>query len=373
MGAVELACGWPTRSQLQASDWSYFGRVAGWLGTIGPKAEGALEKLAEGVKHPGGVEWEGAAAQAAIEQAAADLVRARSTLWSWDDVRTRLPLWQENLEGGTRLVLDAIDDAERDGFAVGDDYTVTDTRTTYASRAEYDARQAAADAHAGFIRHHLATLVGNQAAINTKLKAMTAEWGRVTFPESGGAQALDWKTGPGQPPRPPTPSAQDIREALKNLPQGTAPSIKEIRGEQDLRDLWDWLTENAKGFDGGSNHGSTIDVRYPDKEPMKVHVNAARGGVPSIPAPPGEPAAPKPAPEQSGRAPVQPRPAQPMPRAPAAPAQPLPQAPIEPRPPIAGAPGQPFGPHVVPPAHAHPHWLGETPEEEWEEGPASGH
>lgn len=226
MGAVELADGWPTRSQLEAADWSYFGRVAHWLGTIGPKAEGALEKLAEGVKHPGGVGWEGTAADAAIDQAAADLGRARSTFWSWDDVRTRLPLWQDTLEGGTRLVFDAVDDAERDGFAVSDDYTVTDTRRSYASLAERDARQAAADGHGGFIRHRVATLVGNQAAINTRLKAMTAEWGTLSFPESGGAQALDWKTGPEQPPQPPTPLAQDIREALKSLPDGTAPSIK---------------------------------------------------------------------------------------------------------------------------------------------------
>jgi hypothetical protein len=37
-----------------------------------------------------------------------------------------------------------------------------------------------------------------------------------------------------------------------------------------------------------------------------------------------------------------------------------------------GGPGEPLGPQVVPPPHAHPHWLGETPLEEWEEGPAGG-
>lgn len=197
MGTVALPGGWPTRSQLQATDFSYFGQVADWLGKIRPNAENALETLTEDVKRPGGVDWEGAAAEAAIVQAAADLVRARSTLWSWDDVAQRLPLWQDNLEAGKRLVLDAVDDAERDGFQVSDDYTVTDTRASYASQAERDARQAAANGHAGFIWHRVATLVGNQSSIDTSLKAMTAKWGTLTFPESGGVRAVDFKQGTG--------------------------------------------------------------------------------------------------------------------------------------------------------------------------------
>jgi hypothetical protein len=35
---------------------------------------------------------------------------------------------------------------------------------------------------------------------------------------------------------------------------------------------------------------------------------------------------------------------------------------------IAGGPGTPLGPQIAPPPHAHPHWLGETTIEEWEEG-----
>jgi hypothetical protein len=37
-----------------------------------------------------------------------------------------------------------------------------------------------------------------------------------------------------------------------------------------------------------------------------------------------------------------------------------------------GGPGEPLGPQVVPPPHAHKHWLGESNLEEWEEGPAGG-
>lgn len=63
---------------------------------------------------------------------------------------------------------------------------------------------------------------------------------------------------------------------------------------------------------------------------------------------------------------------------PAAPApQPAPPAPKPPAPKLGEGPmiggGPSFGPQVVPPPHAHPHWLGETNIEEWEEGPAGSH
>lgn len=63
---------------------------------------------------------------------------------------------------------------------------------------------------------------------------------------------------------------------------------------------------------------------------------------------------------------------------PAAPApQPAPPAPKPPVPRLGEGPmvggGPSFGPQVVPPPHAHPHWLGETNIEEWEEGPAGSH
>ncbi|MCV7035929.1 hypothetical protein H7H69_17360 [Mycobacterium heckeshornense] len=109
------------------------------------------------MKKPGGAEWQGAAGQAAIEQAGLDVARVRSAAWSWDDVRARLPPWQDTLEAGQRLFFDAIDEAEGDGFEVGDDYTVTDSRTSCASPAERDARQAAGDRHAGFVWHRVAT------------------------------------------------------------------------------------------------------------------------------------------------------------------------------------------------------------------------
>src|ERR1700722_12374096 len=117
----------PTLSQLRASDYSYFGQLSGYLQTVGPKTQSSLEQLAQDVQHPGGVEWEGVAGHAAANQAGVDASMARPFTWSWEEVAASTQRWQDTLEAGTRTALDAVGDAERDGFEVGEDYSVADT------------------------------------------------------------------------------------------------------------------------------------------------------------------------------------------------------------------------------------------------------
>jgi hypothetical protein len=122
---------------------------------------------------------------------------------SWDDVAVSARRWQGQLEAGTRTALDAVDAAERDGFEVNENYSVRDTREAK-TQAQYDERLAEAQAHSNFIRHQVGALAGNEARINGELKVMTAEWGTLTFPESGGAgnvQAVGhgFRTGPMLP------------------------------------------------------------------------------------------------------------------------------------------------------------------------------
>jgi hypothetical protein len=115
------------------------------------------------------------------------------------------------------------------------------------------------------------------------------------------------------------------------------------------------------------DHGPTMDIRYPNRDYVKVHINPDRGGVPDIPsvAEPRTPGAESTAPAET------PHIAQP--RAPAAEGG----APAEtpslrgglPEPPIAGAPGPhspASGPHVVYGPDHHPHsppLLGDEPDE----------
>lgn len=204
--------GLPTLSQLIATDFGYFGSLADYLERISPKAQNALEQLAEDVKRPGGVEWEGAAGDAATAQAGLDLVKARPYMWGWDDVAKSARRWQDELEAGKRLVLDAVDDAQRDGFMVNDDCSVTDTWQS-ATESEFKARVEAAQAQSDFIRARVGTLVGNESHINTQFKAMTAEWGTLTFPGSGDVQQVDFKRGGGPGDSAPYPINDVIAEA----------------------------------------------------------------------------------------------------------------------------------------------------------------
>jgi hypothetical protein len=116
------------------------------------KAERALTQLAQKVRAPGGVEWEGAAGATAIAQADADVVKVGPFLWGLPDAAAIARRGRDTLGAGQRLALDAVEDAERDGFEVNEDYSVTDTREC-TTREQYDQRQAAADAHSTFIRH----------------------------------------------------------------------------------------------------------------------------------------------------------------------------------------------------------------------------
>lgn len=98
---------------------------------------------------------------------------------------------------GRSLVLSAVDSAERDDFRAGDDYSVTDTWTYYASAAEQEAREQAAQDHASFIKSRAANLVAKEWQIAGNLTTVTAGLHEFTFPgegADGGAGAAD-----GQP------------------------------------------------------------------------------------------------------------------------------------------------------------------------------
>jgi hypothetical protein len=196
----------PTLSQLRASDYSYFGQLGSYLQKISPKTQQALEQFTQDVQHPGGVPWEGKAATAAITQAGSDLSTTRPFTWSWDDVASNTQRWEDELEAGTRTALDAVADAERDGFEVGEDYTVSDTYDAE-TEEEYEERLEQAEAHAGLIGHRVTMLVGNETRIDGQMRAMSAGWGTLNFKESPGGGPDDDPTqhdptiaGPGTDP-----------------------------------------------------------------------------------------------------------------------------------------------------------------------------
>jgi hypothetical protein len=195
-GASPLSEGWPTLSQLRNSTFGHLEQFAAMCDRIRSNTEEALAQLAQKVRAPGGVEWEGVAGDAAVAQADADVVKVRPILWTLPDAAAIACRGRDTLGAGQRLALDAVDDAECDGFEVSEDNSVTDTREP-TTREQYDERQAAADAHSTFIRHRVAALVGNDQHITAQLKAASSGWGNLMFPESSADLAAPFQAVAG--------------------------------------------------------------------------------------------------------------------------------------------------------------------------------
>jgi hypothetical protein len=201
-GVVSLSEGWPTLSELKAASFQHLSQFADWCDQIADTAHSGFEEVAQEVRAPGGAEWEGAAADAAINRADMDVVKVRGWVWGHQDAAAIARRGQERLEAGQREALEAVDEAAHDGFEVGEDYRVTDTREVF-SQKQLALRQAEAEAHSNFIRHRVGHLVANDRTITTQLQEATADFGGLSFGESStssdpdkGArvQAVDNKT-----------------------------------------------------------------------------------------------------------------------------------------------------------------------------------
>jgi hypothetical protein len=281
-----------------------------------------------------------------------------------------------------RSVLYKVDDARQAGFVVGEDLSVTDTRTSR-DVAEMAQRQAQAQAFSADIRSRVAELVAVDREVGTKLTATAGDVGSLTFdekpithsgkpihvgadPRNGTVQLVDWKQAPTPTPSP-GHTAQDARDAIKNLPKGTKDNFLEVRSGDDLQNFWNWLTQGApertgSGYPGtervlsdgtivgireSDKYGPTMDIRSPNKDYERIHVNSDRGGVPDIPVK----AAPSPRGAELGpRAPAE---SSPVERAPVEPPVPR-SAPTVPEPFVPMGPVDPNAfPHFVQPPHSH--------------------
>ncbi len=335
-----------------------------------------------------GIDWEGQTRDALVERTTAD--KAMVTQKS-DRLRQAAQIAREgagDISRVQRSVLYKIDDAHQAGFVVGENLSVTDTQTS-SNAAELAARQAQARAFSTEISSRAAQLVATDSGVGTKLTATAGDVGSLTFdekpinydgkrtragadPRNGTIQLVDWKQAPTPTPSP-VHTGQDARDAIKNLPKGTQPSIKEIHSEQDLRNFWNWLTQGAQertssGYPGtqrvlpdgtivgmrdqaGSTGKPAIDISFPDDTNAKVHVNTDRGGVPDIPVNAEPPKGAEPGP----RAPVESPPVEspPVERAPVEAPAPRP-APVAPEHFVPMGPLDPNSfPHFVPPPHSH--------------------
>jgi hypothetical protein len=126
------------------------------------------------------LDWQGAAADALRERTISDYTVASSQA---DQLRSTSRIARQQageLDQLRNRVLYAVEDAHDAGFIVGDDFSVTDTRTSRTA-AELAARQAQAQIFAADIRGRAGALVGADTSVAGDLSSAAAGVGDTSF------------------------------------------------------------------------------------------------------------------------------------------------------------------------------------------------
>jgi hypothetical protein len=294
-----------TRSRIEAFDQTaqVLTDLARLLRAGGERLRQTAAAYVEQVNTPNGVEWEGRAAVAAFDTATIDeaaINRAGSHAHDMADVAKR---GGDYLRGARESTLEAIAQAEDEGFTVGEELSVSDNSSS-TSAAQRAARLQAAVAHRDYIRHCAARLEAENERIAAQLNAGAVEMASMApahwlqpitafgqpaprepsvngeSKDKGAVQAVDnktWKQKPPQPvppdpqpgPLPPVNNADDVRKALDPLQNGgkrgpngvgTKPKVKELWDTADIKRMWDYLTRNATDSQGRPGYDGPVRV-----------------------------------------------------------------------------------------------------------------
>jgi hypothetical protein len=175
-----VATGLPTRSSIQAWDVQHLTDAADhWEGTADHWENASLQVWQE--SH--GLNWEGQARDALVERVTNDktIVTSRA-----DQLREAAAIARQgagNISAAQRRVLYAMEDAYNAGFVVGEDLSVTDTRTSK-NHAELAARQVQAQTLSADIRERAAQLVGLDTEVGGNITGAAGDVGATTFTEA---------------------------------------------------------------------------------------------------------------------------------------------------------------------------------------------
>ncbi|MGV0744843.1 DUF6973 domain-containing protein [Mycolicibacterium sp. XJ870] len=140
------------------------------------KIEIAADAHVQQLSTPGGTDWEGDAADIAQEAGYSDRGVVYGAAELMRKMRKAAYEGAGNISQARELALDAISDAEVDGFQVGDDLTVTDPRRYSGQQLTlYDARRTKVDQHHSYIAMRARNLAFEDAKVGAQLDAAAVE------------------------------------------------------------------------------------------------------------------------------------------------------------------------------------------------------
>jgi hypothetical protein len=174
----------PTLSEVQTLDTSYLLEAHEYWTHTGNMWDQVFTEVHTRMSTPAGTQWEGQAAAAGQDRAYIDLIEVRGAAFQLHEVAGIARHGDTQLQARKEDVLDAVQEARRDGFAVGEHYSVSDR--CEGGSAEFQAeRLAQAKAHAAFIRHRVAALVATDRQLTAQITAATEGIDDLTFEEPG--------------------------------------------------------------------------------------------------------------------------------------------------------------------------------------------
>lgn len=174
-----------------------------------------------GMLRPGGSVWEGAGADAAAESSWGDLVKVRGVASVLRTAGGFARTGADDVAWAKRQALNAIAEAEEDGFTVGQDFSVKD-KTAGVLVREPAARRSKATEHAHDIQAAVQRLVSIDQHVGARIEGALSPLGGFGFPEDGGKadptvrmvdnrveKSGDGKDQPGAKPAGPRPPTLD--------------------------------------------------------------------------------------------------------------------------------------------------------------------
>jgi hypothetical protein len=238
----------PTRSEIEAWSTTELATAAASWRTAATESEDAFDQHRQNIASPGGTTWEGDAKDAALDRVTNDIGVVGNHGVVLREAAGIAEGGVGDIDAAKREVIDAITEAEDDGFRVGEDLSVTDTRKVDLANAQ--ARYQAAAEHAEDIGWYAERLVQADNLVGERLKTKAGELEGIRFEGEGhdsdqghvqlvsneiklnpqDQAAGDGKDRPGSPPAGlpqvgPFPVPKEVADAAKK-PDPKAPDPK---------------------------------------------------------------------------------------------------------------------------------------------------
>lgn len=294
----------PSLSQIHAWDTTHLEDAATHWSSRATEWEDAFAEVHERVLSPGGTPWQGIGADAAFLRTGTDKVAVSGIADCLHSAAAAAREGAGDIGWAKQSAIQAVEQAQAQGFTVGEDLSVTDRSSAGLPAAARAARQLQAETLAADIRAQAQNLVAVDTAVATRISTATAGLSTVQFadaPSNGGAaqrgdnpkkpkfQTVDnhtFKQDGGDPapdPPPPTPPARGLPpEGLHppvDGPLTPGPASRPSEQGKGGQSLWDEHGGEWRYFPGDKWHNPHWDYN-PHSNPNSPWDNIPINGLP---------------------------------------------------------------------------------------------